>query len=334
MEMPLRTTPGKHCASSALKHMLDFHAPRWAAALSESFLLGLGGGCSAFCTDDDFFGTTWSLPRNVCAAVDGLAFEEIVGDDPGWATIDACLRSGRPVAILTRVGALRFGRFDGTWDFEGHTFLLAGRTGDGIAKYHIVDRDGCYADTQANLEAARSWGSHFLRVLPHYGWFVKTVPAGVDLPLATSRALRLGAQQMLAPAPLPHADIALGLNAIVKFALLFRRIDSNVDGRALIERVILTIDGGSGGGCFRAMFAQFLEEASAFCFVDPKWIALARDSASNFSAISKLCRAMRKATGDNFAMLKGEALQNLRRVLEAETALWHAIEKRYPMSKL
>lgn len=119
---------GEHCASTAIRNVLDFHG----VELSEPMILGLSSGLGFFYIRSDqwspprlFHGRTTSLEEDFCRNT-GVSFSQrSTDDDPSaWRDLRAQIDSGRPALISTDTFYL--GYHNTTSHFPGHRVVVVG----------------------------------------------------------------------------------------------------------------------------------------------------------------------------------------------------------------
>ena len=96
---------GKHCETSALKRVLDYHR----LSLSEEMLLGLGGGIGFIywytkMIPSPFIGGRYSkvteFPVNICRRIGAdVVIVETASAKKGYKELKALLRAGEPAVI-------------------------------------------------------------------------------------------------------------------------------------------------------------------------------------------------------------------------------------------
>lgn len=263
-----RHRPGRHCGSTALRNLCAFHG----LELSEAAAFGLAAGPCFY-----YFDPPGSSPSRMMngrtarlepqfveltgAAVEQQAFDD---EEQSWTAVRATLDGGAPVLCLTDLYHLEhYGR---SAHFPGHAVVLAGY--DAEAAY-LADT-GFEELQRSSLQAlARARHSDAPPVTLHGEAFTvrdrrALAELGGRLPEAARGALALAARQMLEPAE--GMEAYQGLPALRRLAAELPSWPDRAEdwqwcarfGYQVIERR------GTGGGNFRTMYAEFLEEADGW----------------------------------------------------------------------
>lgn len=255
-----------HCITGSLRHVYAFHGHD----LSEDLLLGIGSGVGFIYWHQrggvPFLGGRWEDRAT--------GFEVLAGQRTGVqvtaqtttsprraeAALVDLLARGEPVWLQVDMGFLPY--FDlGGGHFGGHAVVACGHD-PAAGTVLLADRDAdLHPVPLADLAQAR--GSTFQPFPPHHRWLTFDF-AGQRRPTAgeVTTAIRAQAATMLTP-PLRNFGVA----GIRKAAQAVRRWPSTLEPEllrpALINMAImLSAEGGTGGGLFRYMFARFLAEAA------------------------------------------------------------------------
>ncbi len=297
--------PGRHCGSSAIRNLLDFHGVTFqGASLSEAMCLGLGCGLGITylelpATDTPMLVHVRSLgfEAAVFAALGiPFAWEEFsVADDAAMA-LDAALQTGRPALLLTDIFHLPY--FGSRTHFPGHAVLAWGRDADADpdkATMYVTDteRPDAMGVPVADLTRARFSA---LPPFPHRGslFAPATVSPTVAVADAVRPAIRRNAEQLLAGT---DRSGRTGIAALAHWRAELPRWRA-LDNWSWVTRFAYQVieRRGTGGGGFRGMYAEFLDEAS---LIDAEIIhrqlpALMRSSAA---AWTNLAEGLRDASG-------------------------------------
>ncbi len=261
----------KHCVTGSMRHIYQYnHAP-----ISEELLLGLGNGVGFI-----YWHTKGSLPFLGGRANAGRPGEEglerLAGQRTGvrvesWHTSSTnraeqdmlkILNAGQPVMLRVDMGFLPYLDFQGQeYHFGYHVIVVCG-VDHNSGQVLIADRDEpLHPVTLADLATAR--GSRF-QPFPPQNICYRFDFSGYRLPCADEvlQAIRECARTMLHP-PINN----LGVKGIYKAAQRIDEWPKLLAEETLVEACLNTaimIDarGGSGGGLFRFMYAEFLRQAS------------------------------------------------------------------------
>ncbi len=295
---------GKHCWTTALKNVLDYHGLR----LSEEMLFGLGGGIGFIYwymkfMPAPFIGTRYGKGTdplvNTCERVGAKgAIVETASDKKGYGQLKDLLRRGEPAFLFVDMAYLPYMALPEMAHFGGHTVVVfaldeeqrIAHVGDRAQKPFVVSID--------DLNKARN--SSFPPFPPKNKLLAIEFPrrAG-DLTNGIRESIRECCRNMLAP-PIKN----IGLDGILKWASLVPKWPQQFKGMNLLGclfNVFLYIEiSGTGGSAFRTMYAQFLTEAASL-LNEPALDEVAgmfRESAGLWSAIAEA------ALPDSQAMLK------------------------------
>jgi Butirosin biosynthesis protein H, N-terminal/Domain of unknown function (DUF4872) len=313
-----RHVPGNHCGSTALRNLLGFHG----VDISEAMAFGLGAGaCFYYVVLDEHSPTRFTNGRASRLEENFLELTEVPlrlrtdGDpDAAWELAREDVDAGRPVLLLTDLYYLdHYGR---SAHFPGHAVVLAGYDEE-LAWLS----DTAFEDLQTtSLESLKEARHSQLPIFPLEGHAID-LPEGVelsreDLLAHAPRAIERAAGVMLEP---PLGDYE-GLPALRRFAAeVGSWAEAAEDCQWCARFLYQVIDRrGTGGGNFRRMYSQFLDEAGY------EEAALARKASDDWT---RLALAARTASGPDqpdpghWKALAEEAA----RVLDAEERLWGAL---------
>jgi hypothetical protein len=258
---------GKHCETTALKRVLDYHG----LSLSEEMLLGLGGGISfiywymkmmpaPFVGGRSGKGT--AFPANICRRIGAdVAIVETSSSKKGYEELKALLGEGEPAVVYGDMAYLPYFAVPEMAHFGGHVFVVFGldEAGD---KVYIYDR-GKNPVTVSIADLAKARSSKYSPFPPKHRLLKIKYPSQIgNLEHVIKEAIRECYRDMLNP---PIKNIGLvGMGKwskmVVKWPEQFKGI--NLLG-ALMNGFIYIETGGTGGSAFRSMYGQFLEEASS-----------------------------------------------------------------------
>lgn len=280
--------PGRHCGSSAIRDLLEFHGLN----LTEAFCFGLGAGLGI--TYVEMPGT--DMPFIV--HVRSMGFEEKVFSTLGlpfnWESwedkdeaadaLDVLLDAGRPALLLTDIYHLPY--FNSSTHFPGHA-IVAWQRDDANDAVLVSDTErlGLLPVPREKLAQARfSLSPPFI----HKGslFAPKSLSAEISANqvrkaiVDNATALNQGSRNTGIEALSTWVEDLPRWQAIEKWSWLLRFAYQVLEKR------------GTGGGGFRIMYAEFLGEAEAM-MPRIKEVGLAemmRDSASAWSALAECLR--------------------------------------------
>ncbi len=258
-----RHRAGRHCGTTTLSNLFQFYGH----PITEPLCLGLGSGITFFyLANDQGRPTRMWLGRGPNLEIDCLqalganvVIRRTRDNAEGWSWVKGEIDAGRPAMIGVDLRWLDF--YQTKTHFGGHRVMVIGYDEE---RQLAVIGDNQFPEPQvvplASLTRARTD-----TVLPFdlaNDWFQWRLPHELTpLERAVPAALALTAQRMLAPA-LP----IFGLTALEAAARELPGWNQVPDwrwcarfGYQVIERR------GTGGGNFRRMYVEFLEQAVPYC---------------------------------------------------------------------
>ncbi len=257
---------GKHCQTTALKSVLDYHG----LYLSEDMLLGLGGGVGFIywymkLMPSPFIGTRYGKGEefllSICKRIgaDATMFQT-TSVEKGYQELKKILREGEPVYLFVDMPYLPYLALPEMAHFGGHVVVVFGLD-ERENKVYISDR-GKKGVTVTIEDLKKARGSKFppfpaknkiLRI--KYPSKIKNLEEGIKV------AIKECCTNMLQP-PINN----IGLTGIKKWAGIVPRWPEQFQGLNLLGCLFNTFIyieiGGTGGSAFRPMYAKFLDEAS------------------------------------------------------------------------
>lgn len=261
-----RHRTGVHCGSTAVADALRLQG----VEVSEAMAFGLGAGLGlyylvspALSPTHLFCGRTLRLEAAACEVL-GVPFQARTEDDPAraWEGVRAAVDRGIAPILATELTELPYWRT--RTRFGGHRVVLAGYD-DARRVAYLADNDrpGLEEVPLDRLERARATLAPPF-VLPGNPW-LEIGPATAVRPLreAIGEALRRQAREYLL-----DVDGSAGISALERLAAELPEwpaLAASEADRAWCFRYAYQVieRRGTGGGNFRALYAQFLEEAEA-----------------------------------------------------------------------
>jgi hypothetical protein len=258
---------GKHCETTALKRVLDYHG----LSLSEEMLLGLGGGIGFIYWYMKMMPSPFVGGRNgkvaefAVAACRRLGAEvtmmETASAKRGYEELKALLRDGEPAVAYLDMAYLPYLAMPEEAHFGGHVVVIFGLDEE-RDKVYIYDR-GKAPVTVSIADLARARGSKFPPFSPKNRLLKIKYPRQIDnLAVGIKDSITESCQNMLKP-PIKN----IGLAGMQKWAKMVVKWPEQFEGfnllGALMNGFMYIEIAGTGGSAFRSMYAQFLEEASA-----------------------------------------------------------------------
>lgn len=258
---------GKHCETTALKRVLDYHG----IYLSEEMLLGLGGGIGFIYWYMKMMPYPFVGGRNgkvaefavtICKRLGAeVTVMETASAKRGYEELKALLRDGEPEIVYLDMAYLPYFGVPEEAHFGGHSAVVFGLDEESD-KVHIYDR-GKNPVTVSIADLARARGSKFLPFPPKHRLLKIKYPAQIsNLSTGIKDGILECCHNMLKP-PIKNIGLA-GMQKwaemVVKWPEQFK--DLNLLG-ALMNGFMYIEIAGTGGSAFRSMYARFLEEASS-----------------------------------------------------------------------
>jgi butirosin biosynthesis protein H-like/uncharacterized protein DUF4872 len=280
--------PGRHCGSSAIRDLLEFHGLN----LTEAFCFGLGAGLGITYveipgTDTPFIVHVRSMGfEETVFSTLGVPFRWETWQDQGAATdaLDDHLDAGRPSLLLTDIYHLPY--FKSSTHFPGHAIVAWQRTEDGEA---VLVSDTEHPELlevpRGKLTQARfSLSPPFI----HHGSLFAPESVSVQVSAEQVRsAIGHNAET------LKHGSRNHGIEALTTWVQELPRWKAFDKWNWLLRFAYQVIEKrGTGGSGFRAMYSEFLEEASEIVpeISEAGLAYLMRDSAAAWSALADCLR--------------------------------------------
>ena len=259
------TLGGKHCWSASARSVLNFHGLK----MSEEMVFGLSGGLSFIYwygkgMPAPFVGGRYGKGDEPIADT----FRRIGGTtmvkETSSTTIASndlmgSLKRGEPAIVFVDMAYLPYMMMPEDAHFGGHTVVVHSIRADGVSM--VSDRSIIpFELTLSDLQKAR--GSKYPPFQPKNKILVSTYPTEIsDLRKGILESISHSCDSMLDP-----AISNFGLRGIEKWSSEVRKWPSNFKGMSLfgcLMNLFIFIEvGGTGGGAFRPMYADFLEESS------------------------------------------------------------------------
>lgn len=257
---------GKHCETSALKRVLDYHG----LSLSEEMLFGLGGGIGFIywymkLMPSPFIGgrngKVGNFLANACRRIGtDVTISETASPKKGFEELKELLSSGEPVVVYGDMAYLPYLAIPEIAHFGGHVFVVFGLDEENDRVY-VYDRGKSPVTVRVG-DLAKTRGSKFPPFPPKHRLLkIKCPEKTGNLEKGIRESIRECCQNMLKP---PITNI--GLAGMGKWVKIVDKWPEQFKGKnllgALMNGFIYIEIGGTGGSAFRPMYARFLEEAS------------------------------------------------------------------------
>lgn len=315
----LRSThiPGRHCASSAISDLVRFHG----LDLSEAMCFGIGSGLGAW-----YLQNVPNAPSRMIhvrsADIEAKFFKRIgcpfswsrfPGADQALDALRASLHRGLPTLVQTDIYYL--GYYQSSTHFPGHDIVVWG-CDDQEGVFFVTDTERPDVIRVPSFELARSMfaeGGFF--PMEGNSYAPEAIATGIDLGGVIERAIVSNSRLILSE--------DLEFQGIAGLRLWLREVKTSWPGLEdwrwaarfayqVIERR------GTGGGGFRIMYADFLDEAAPLCPAIAE-LGLGRMMREASRAWTRLALRLKEASeGDADAL--GPVGESIEEVIERETA--------------
>jgi len=258
---------GKHCMTTALKSIFDYHGLH----LSEEMLFGLGSGAGFIywymkIMPSPFIGTRYGKINdsliNTCERIGAeVTIFQTSSAAKGYEELKKLLREGEPAFVLGDMAYLPYFALPGVAHFGGHAFVVYGIDEQEDKAYISDSAEKPVKVSIEDLNKARN--SKFPPFPPKNKLLKIEYPAKVgDLEKEIREAIEECCSNMLNP-PIKN----IGLAGIKKWAGLVPKWPRQFQGLnlfgCLLNTFIYIEVSGTGGGAFRPMYGQFLRESSS-----------------------------------------------------------------------
>jgi hypothetical protein len=259
------TLGGKHCWSASARSVLNFHGIK----LSEEMTFGLSGGLSFIYwygkgMPAPFVGGRYGKGNEPIADTfrrlgGATAVKETSSGKSAEKDLLDSLERAEPAIVFVDMAYLPYMMMPEDAHFGGHTIVVHGLTSDGV--FQVSDRSvNPFELGRSDLQKAR--GSKFPPFQPRNRILLPTYPDKVaDLGPGIRESISNSCDSMLDP-----AISNFGLRGIKKWSSEVKKWPANFKDMALfgcLLNLFIYIEvGGTGGGAFRTMYADFLDESA------------------------------------------------------------------------
>ena len=277
--------PGRHCGSSAIRDLLEFHGLN----LSEAMCFGLGSGLGIT------YLTMPEGPIRFMTHVRSLGYEsrvfQTLGESFRWETyaseteaadaLDLLLDEGRPALLLTDIFHLDY--FGSRTHFPGHA-IVAWKRDPGTGQVFVTDTERPDLLPVERPALSRARFSYFPPFMHNANLYApRQLHADrISAPMVVS-AIRQNAALLL------EGDAHSGIHAIDTWRNDLPRWVALEDWRWAARFAYQIIEKrGTGGGGFRTLYAEFLGEAAELDINVERLnlVALMRESASRWTELA------------------------------------------------
>ena len=333
-----RNLTGEHCGSTAMRNLLYFYCD---LELSEEAVLGLGAGLDfLLLASEQFdpailsFGRSATMEQDLAEAL-GVDYREQqeLDDDEAWARVRQEVIEGRPTMLSGDAFYLDYREF--RVHFPSHRFVLLGFDDD---RREAIVADRIDPETQrCSYEALRLsrnppsfisthnlWGKFFDTRVRH------SMKEAYALALAKNAGRMLehtpsGADELRAAGGDGNLELATGLSGLAALLRSLPTWKTRDDVSAVATYASNCIEKfGTGGGNFRAMYAEFLRQARE---VVPELVAEdAPGLAAGSSALwTQLAGHLAELARGETEPASTRAVEALSQIVELETQLFESL---------
>lgn len=256
---------GKHCWTTSLKNVLDYHG----LCLSEEMLFGLGGGIGFIYWYMKFmpapfigtrYGKNMDVLVNTCRRIGAEAsVEETTSAKKGYEVLKMQLRKGNPTLVFVDMAYMPYLALPEEAHFGAHSVVVYGVSEEQNTVFLSDRAQMPFTVDIEDLITARS--SKFSPFPPKNRLLKIQYPGRLgNLEKGIGESIRDCCSNMISP-PIKN----FGLAGMQKWAGLLSKWPQQFKGLSLVGclfNVFLYIEvAGTGGSGFRTMYARFLNEA-------------------------------------------------------------------------
>ena len=318
-------TPGRHCASTAICDLVNFHG----IVFSEAMCFGIGAGLGIWYLD--FPGLPASRMLHV-RSLDieaqfftrmGCNFSWEQSDDPAASEAALCrhIENGRPAVIQTDIFYLPY--YGSKTHFPGHLIAVWGYDRN-KREFYVTDteRPDPVAVSFADMRKARLIRNAIFDLRGNL-----FAPANLTLPPDLPAVLRkaiIHNSRMLTDA----STHAMGIGALEKMLDELPGWSDFTDWQWTARFAYQVIEKrGTGGGGFRLMYADFLEEAADFVpeIASLGLVPMMREAALTWQDLAAAFKSASEKDRPDFT----EVADQIRNVIRTEAAYHHTVCKEF-----
>lgn len=250
---------GQHCETSTTGNLLGAAG----LELSEPMLYGMGEGLSYGVLVFKSMGAPFiggrprpeALTRTLAKHL-GLevGYRQTRSKKRAWDNVASFIDAGQPVAVKLNMRFLDY--VNSEVDFAGHYVAMYGYDADTVFVVDTDQQGGPQVTGRHSFEAGRLWkGSMSSNAMT---WTINGASTDIDWPRVLQGAISANMRDYLHP---PIANF--GAKGIRKTAELITGWYGNYAAEDLAHIGLLMERGGTGGGLFRYMYADFLRGAAS-----------------------------------------------------------------------
>lgn len=276
---------GVHSDTAALRDLFASAGHRY----PEPFFFGIGEGLGFYYRNGRSLSHpliggrigNLELDQRVCRAMGApLGINTSTSPRRAQAAMMSLIEAGKPVMLHVDPFYLKFLRAD--YHFGAHCVVVAGAD-EKLGMAYVAERSADDLVEVPLIEIAEARASMHRPFPPHNRWFEIDVPEEISI---DARAI-MGAIGRNATEMLNSTTRSVGIGGIYYFATCVRSWNSAYGPKELgsiCTEAYNAIDGdGTGGGCFRHLYADFLQYAS-----DVAGIESLKDTADEYRRVGRL----------------------------------------------
>ena len=298
--------PGVHCTSSAIRNIFEFHGFNMSEAMVFGLGSGLGLGFGKIGTKNrNIGGRQYKFEDNLCKLLNiKLNKFQTTNKEEGWLRLKRMLKNNIPAALNVDMAYLPYQELPEDFHFGQHAIVVAGYSSE---KSTVLIADTQFPDIKEisleELTAARN-SSYDRWMDPRNFIYEFTFPESLpDFKDVIPNATRNNGKNILKKSRMMRIfGMTGGLEAISKFSQSLEMIPV-LTGTALQERCD-EISGfiseyGTGGGLFRYLYSQFLNESAEICNDDSlvKMGEFYKNIGDKWEEVSQNIRRIPESTG-------------------------------------
>ncbi|MHA2245098.1 MAG: BtrH N-terminal domain-containing protein [Candidatus Hodarchaeales archaeon] len=270
-----RHVPGVHCTSSAIRDVFEFQGFN----ISEAMVFGLGSGLGLSygkigSKNPIIGGRQYKFEDNLCKILNiKLNKFQTTSKEEGWLRLKSMLENNTPAVINVDMAYLSYQELPEDFHFGQHAVVIAGYNPE---KSTVLIADTQFPDRKEisleDLDSARN--STYDRWMDPRNFiyeftFTESLP---DLKEVIPNAIRKNGKNLQKKSRMMRIlGMTNGIDAIIKFSQSLEMLPTLTDS-VLHERCDeitgFISEYGTGGGLFRYLFSQFLDESAEICNED------------------------------------------------------------------
>ncbi|WP_458188286.1 BtrH N-terminal domain-containing protein [Haladaptatus sp. NG-WS-4] len=297
-------TPGAHCGSASLRNLADYY--EW--GLNESFCFGVGSGLGFGYYDRGpasrlIMGRNGQLETGFFETL-GIEYREESGQDweTAWNDVRGHVADGDPVVLFVDLFYLDY--FDTSTHFGPHTLVCVGIDGEDVL---LSDSEFESIQRLPASSLRDAWDSEYgFGPLDNRWLVVRDATVKRDRTTASSDAIERAASLLLEPENGPWRT--QGIDGIRRFAddlpTWTELEDTSWCARFAYQNIERR---GTGGGAFRRLYADFLDQAAPDLGLDDDLPASLHEVADDWTRLSETLKDASESDGKEQARLLADA---------------------------